>query len=220
MNDWLPYQDVQAERGLASADGTVVCGECQKSFPLDEVIRLGERHICAACKPLAIQKMQEGNADGHDEEIRQEHIKHEASIRSVRILYFLPAFFLIIGGLGMFAGGEGEPLAMGAVFLGLGALCFFRCLWYRQAQALVAYSGRHPLGNRAPEHPLRYVDQRLHPVALLLEERHDGVFRRVPGIIERTPHIKHKTPILVVVLGVLIIALLAGALVFGLTAGG
>ena len=187
---------------------------------LDEVIRLGERHICAACKPLAIQKMQEGNADGHDEEIRQEHIKHEASIRSVRILYFLPAFFLIIGGLGMFAGGEGEPLAMGAVFLGLGALCFFRCLWYLQAQALVAYSGRHPLGNRAPEHPLRYVDQRLHPVALLLEERHDGVFRRVPGIIERTPHIKHKTPILVVVLGVLIIALLAGALVFGLTAGG
>lgn len=220
MNDWRPYQEVQAERGFSSADGTVVCAECQQSFPLDEVIRLGERHICAACKPLAVQKMQEGNVDDRDEEIRNEHIKHEASIRSVRILYYLPALGLTFGGIGMSYGGDRQVLAVGAAFLAIGVLCLFVAhgigklrRWTRIPVGILSGIGvlNIPFGTLINGYILW----------LFFSKKGTMVFSdEYQGIIERTPHIKYKTPVLVIIFGVLIIALLAGALIYGLTSGG
>ena len=37
-----------------------VCWECRNSFPKQEMIRHGEAWICAACKPVFLQKLKEG----------------------------------------------------------------------------------------------------------------------------------------------------------------
>ena len=45
-----------------AAPGQVLCAECGKSFPPDEVIRLADRNVCAACKPILVQRLSEGAA--------------------------------------------------------------------------------------------------------------------------------------------------------------
>jgi uncharacterized membrane protein len=51
-----PVASVQA------APGQVLCAECGKSFPPDEVIRLADRNVCGACKPVLVQRLSEGAA--------------------------------------------------------------------------------------------------------------------------------------------------------------
>lgn len=47
---------------IAAAPGQVLCAECGQSFPPDEVIRLADRNVCAACKPILVQRLSEGAA--------------------------------------------------------------------------------------------------------------------------------------------------------------
>lgn len=42
------------------APSTAVCSQCGRSFPQDQVIRFEDQIICAACKPLFVQKLKEG----------------------------------------------------------------------------------------------------------------------------------------------------------------
>ena len=44
----------------ANSGNTVVCSECRRGFPADEVIRHGNSYICAQCKPMFMQKLAEG----------------------------------------------------------------------------------------------------------------------------------------------------------------
>jgi len=44
----------------ANSGNSVVCSECRRGFPADEVIRHGNSYICAQCKPLFMQKLAEG----------------------------------------------------------------------------------------------------------------------------------------------------------------
>jgi len=37
-----------------------VCAECGKTFPIDETIQHGNLRVCAACKPVFLQKLAEG----------------------------------------------------------------------------------------------------------------------------------------------------------------
>lgn len=76
MTAWQPYRAVRlaAEAGTANPaptsgtlvpdreTGASVCAECGRTFPPDELIPIGGRWICAHCKPLALQKMQENVA--------------------------------------------------------------------------------------------------------------------------------------------------------------
>jgi uncharacterized RDD family membrane protein YckC len=72
MADWQPYRNVT---GPASAGGAgtpptaadpaseeAVCIECGKIFPISETIRYGNGRVCAACKPIFLQKLAEGAA--------------------------------------------------------------------------------------------------------------------------------------------------------------
>jgi uncharacterized RDD family membrane protein YckC len=69
MAAWLPYREA---RGGAASTGTTVaaaaptpeavCAECGKLFPIDETIRYGNARVCAGCKPVFLQKLQEGAA--------------------------------------------------------------------------------------------------------------------------------------------------------------
>lgn len=66
---WMPYAQARPEaQPVAAAPvaapvpqaGEVVCAECGKIFPIGETIRHGNAHVCAACKPVFLQKLAEG----------------------------------------------------------------------------------------------------------------------------------------------------------------
>ncbi|MFZ4683659.1 MAG: GYF domain-containing protein [Terrimicrobiaceae bacterium] len=59
MAGWLPYATAT---GQSIAPGTIAtqCAECGQTFPPEQLITLAGRSICAACKPVAVQKFQEG----------------------------------------------------------------------------------------------------------------------------------------------------------------
>ncbi len=57
--DWMPFSKVKGVAGAPPAGG-VVCAECGRIFPPDEVIKFGEAHVCGGCKPVFMQKVREG----------------------------------------------------------------------------------------------------------------------------------------------------------------
>jgi uncharacterized RDD family membrane protein YckC len=65
MANWVPCREVKGE-GVSTAPGgeqasaQAVCSECGKLFPIDETIRYGDARVCATCKPIFLQKLQEG----------------------------------------------------------------------------------------------------------------------------------------------------------------
>ena len=80
MDDWRPLSEMvrrKTERqagptppappGSPAPDGpsvpmpsTAVCSQCGRSFPEDQVIKYDNQVICAACKPMFVQKLREG----------------------------------------------------------------------------------------------------------------------------------------------------------------
>ncbi len=63
MAGWEPYSQVRAGTPGATTTpsaGDVVCSECGKVFPPDQVIRHGTAYVCANCKPIFVQKLREG----------------------------------------------------------------------------------------------------------------------------------------------------------------
>jgi len=73
MANWQPFREVQpAAGGQTSAVGAppviastlgagqVVCSQCGGVYPASEVIRYGSAAVCAACKPIFVQKLKEG----------------------------------------------------------------------------------------------------------------------------------------------------------------
>lgn len=48
------------QAGVAAS--TAVCSQCGRSFPQDQVITYDDQMICAACKPMFVQRLKEGAA--------------------------------------------------------------------------------------------------------------------------------------------------------------
>lgn len=61
MTGWTPYSAVfNRAGGSATPPGTIRCAECGQPFPPEQLINLAGRSVCATCKPVAMQKFQEG----------------------------------------------------------------------------------------------------------------------------------------------------------------
>ena len=73
LPDWIRLHDAKLEMNsppsaappplapeAAPKVGEVVCAECGRVFPTAETIRYGKAHVCAACKPVFLQKLSEG----------------------------------------------------------------------------------------------------------------------------------------------------------------
>lgn len=61
MPGWQPYSVVRPSASpLAPTGSPATCVECGQTFPPEQLITLAGRRVCAACKPLAVQKLQEG----------------------------------------------------------------------------------------------------------------------------------------------------------------
>jgi hypothetical protein len=207
LADWQPYRlalDAPTQSltpDLAARPGVgVLCAECGRSFPPDQVVRLGEGFVCAACKPIRLQKMSEGVSDNSADTIRKDHIKHEASIKSVGIFYFLGAGLMALAGLAPALSGRGEDIlfalvffafAVGLVAAGVG----IRRLkpWARIVSGVLSGIGLlgFPLGTLINGYILY----------LLFSRKGSTVFsEEYQGIIAATPHIKYKTSIVVWIL--------------------
>ena len=64
FDDWRPYGEVAGGAELPAVPAGAICAECGRRFPDGQLVRYGERQVCAGCKPLFFQKLREGGADG------------------------------------------------------------------------------------------------------------------------------------------------------------
>jgi uncharacterized RDD family membrane protein YckC len=75
MPDWMTYHQATANLSLTPptpppptapvventpGENEVVCAECGNLFPAGETVRFGKASVCAACKPVFLQKLSEG----------------------------------------------------------------------------------------------------------------------------------------------------------------
>ena len=216
MAEWQPCGEIAPLPASSSAEpagGGVVCSQCGRAFRPDEMIRLGPGFVCAGCKPIAMQKLREGVAGADSERIRQDHIKHEASVKSVGFLYFLSATFLILGGsIGLAGVGDGAIL-MAIFFLGLAGVQIWVGLglrrlkpWARIPTGILSGIGLlgFPLGTLINGYILY----------LIFSEKGKTVFSAdYQRVIQETPHIRYKTSIIVWILLGLLLLLISFAFV-------
>ena len=118
MADWQPYGAVSgAAPAAANAAGSVLCAECGKSFAADDVVRFGDRSVCAACKPTFLQRMQEGAVTTGALDYATFGTRFGAKILDSLILWVVNTGMTIA--LGMAVGvAQGDPKAS-MVFLGV-----------------------------------------------------------------------------------------------------
>ena len=219
MTDWKPYAEVSATSASTSSiglsKGEVVCSECGRLFGRDETVRLGSGFVCASCKPVAMQKLREGAVDSTSEMIRQEHIKHEASVKSIGILYFLSATGLALMSVSVFtiswgASPNSGSVAFGGVGMGVFCLLFAVALiwvgvglrglksWARIPAGILAGVGLFAIGLGTIINA--YI------LYLLFCRKGKTVFSdEYKQVIAETPHIKYRTSIVIwVLLGLLL----------------
>ena len=163
------------------------------------------------------------SAGSHADSIRQEHIKHEASIRSVGTLYYLSGALLLVVMVALMAGARGAiegPFGVfGAVLLGvyggMGALSIavghgLRSLrpWARTACIVVSIIGLLgiPLGTLINAYILY----------LMLSAKGKRIFEPdYLAIVEATPLIKYRTSVVVWVFVGLLLVLILGIIFAG-----
>jgi hypothetical protein len=153
------------------------------------------------------------------ESIRKDHIKHEASIRSIGMLYYLSGVFMLLAAIGLivagFAGTE-QSIAFGLapVYLVLGVLSIavargIRALqpWARTTCIVLSVIGLLgiPIGTLINGYFLY----------LLLCAKGKRIFEAdYSGIVAATPHIKYRTsPIVWILLAVLVLGIATAVVV-------
>lgn len=155
-------------------------------------------------------------ATSEAESIRREHIKHEASIRSIGILYYLSGGLLAVGAL-LFAAGATEvelEIGLAVVYGALATLSLamghqIRALrpWARIAAIVLAIIGLlgFPLGTLINGYILY----------LLFAKKGRRIFEPdYPDIVAATPYVTYRTSIVVwIVLGVLLLLMLVSVVV-------
>jgi len=67
MANWEAYSSVRSASAASAAgpglsEGSVVCSQCGQIFNANDVIRYGDKAVCAGCKPVFLQKLREGSS--------------------------------------------------------------------------------------------------------------------------------------------------------------
>ncbi len=219
LTNWQPYRELGLfspslpHAGPSRIGG--LCAECGGSFGLDELSRLGNGYVCAACKPVAIQKLNAGAVSNQSEQIRKAHIKHEASVKSIGLLYFLGSAIMILAGLVGFLSDKagGALVALFLLILGAAQICAgigLRGLkpWARVPTGILSGLGllAFPFGTLINGYILY----------LVFSKKGATVFSEgYKRVIEETPQIRYRTSIVVWILLALLL-LLIGAGLLGL----
>lgn len=226
MTDWIPYSETRAAE-LPTAGGTT-CTHCNGSFPPDQLIQLGGSPVCPACKPIALEKVREGvTTNSAAVQLRTQHLGHEASLRSVGVLYLVGGILTSLGGLLMLIGAlrlmgnpnlaqSNQPVliaaTIGLVLLvvgGLQAACGFHLRRLRPL-ARIPVGIISALGLLAV--PLGTL---INGYILYLLFSKKGRFILSPeyqAIVAATPEIKYRTSIVIWILLGLVLVFIVGAI--------
>jgi hypothetical protein len=98
LSDWQPFRDV-ATRDPDLAAG-VPCSLCRQTLPLDQIRAVESQPVCPTCEPRAQETAREALASRLDAKaLRQRHLKHETSLKSVGLLFIGSA--LVLGYFGV-----------------------------------------------------------------------------------------------------------------------
>jgi len=209
FSDWQPYGGSAAPSSAGGApEAHVTCDECGGSFSRSDVIRMAEGFYCAACKPLALQRLKEGvhpRPVVEVEQIRKAHIKHEASVQSVGVLYYLGgALVVCIGAFALFAGFSGRQSSdaitavLGSAFLlALGAGQFWVGTGLRRLQKWARIPTGILSGLGLLGFPLGTIIN-AYILYLIFSSKGKTVFSdEYQAVIRQTPHIKYRTSIVI-----------------------
>jgi len=216
MATWQPYApETPIQTSLPPAEGRVTCSGCGNSFAPGDVIPVANGLYCVACKPVALQRIREGVPASAVDGIRNKHLKHEASVKSVGLLYLLggTALFLIgIGtGVAYLARSELWAAIPGFLLVGMGVGQFWVGLglrrlkpWTRIPTGILSGIGLigFPIGTLINGYILYLIFCKKGKMVFSDEYR---------DVIEQTPHIKYRTSIIVwIFLGLLILLVAVG----------
>lgn len=211
MDDWVPYADALKR----------VCASCDERVDESSIVSTGGIEVCPGCKDTVLQRMREGVPVDQTEEyqtIRLEHIKHEASLRSVGALYYLGVAGSVFVILSLFMGSasqqgiEASILGIGVFYGVLGVALFFIGRGYRKLKSWVRIPGGifagigllgFPLGTLINAYILYLLFSKKGKVVLSPEYQ---------DVIAATPHIKYKTSRLALVIVVLIVIFVIGGI--------
>lgn len=222
MSDWQPWSRVST--ASASSTGAppagVLCAGCGGQFAVGDVVNIGGGFYCTQCKPLALQRLKEGavSAPSAVEQLRKDHLKHEASVQSVGILYYLGGGALTVGGIIGFAAAASRTDVAAVVIsaflllMGIGQILIGTGLrrlrpWARVPAAILSGIGLlgFPIGTIINAYILY----------LILCAKGKMVFsQEYRAVIDQTPHIKYRTSLVVWVVFILLVLLI----IFGLSA--
>lgn len=132
MADWVSFSNLPAaspaggSARVATAPGAsavltptmaggaaVECSECHRSFPAGEVVTIANRPVCAACKPIVVQKLAEGVLPAGDQRYGGFWIRAGAKIIDGIILYVVAQGVALL--VGLVAGSSQDPQAAGVL---------------------------------------------------------------------------------------------------------
>lgn len=234
MAGWQSYGGMAAPPRLTAEPvvAGVKCHGCQSVFPPGEVVTLAGAQYCAACKPLAVQRLKEGvvNTSSEAERIRNEHLKHEASLKSVGVLYYLGGVGLVLAGIAMAVAALGDgsanggrrqvaSAALGVFFFAVGIVQFWTGRGLRGLQPWARIPSGILSGFGLLGFPLGTVIN-AYILYLLFSEKGRTVFSpEYRVVMEQTPHIKYRTSVLVWILLGLVLAVIAFAVIAALVGG-
>jgi hypothetical protein len=224
MTDWQPHGGATPPPMPGNATGGgVVCAGCRGIFPGSEVVSVGAGLYCGACKPLALQRIREGESGTTAAEAtRKEHLKHEASVKSIGFLYYLGGAAVLLIAIGMLSrmggvrgtsAGAAGPIFMSILLLILGA----GQLWVGTGLRGLRKWARIPTGILSGigllGFPLGTIIN-AYILYLIFSEKGKTVFSdEYQTVMEQTPHIKYRTSIIVWILLALVVGLIALGLI-------
>lgn len=207
--------------------GRAVCAQCGQIVSTEDVVPLAGRMICARCKPLAVQMLKEGvsSVNPQAEQVRREHIGHEASIKSVGELQMLGGILMglisLFGLYGFVTSNSSRAIGVAVVGLvaagGMSVLFLWNGFGLRRLQPSARRVGAilsvvfmivgFPIGTIINGYILWLLVSRKGKIVFSAE------YQR---IIADTPHVKFRTPVYAwVILALFIVGLVLLAAYFG-----
>lgn len=227
MADWqplktaLPAAPSPAPVTAPSANPSlqyVSCSQCGRMVLSGDVVNMGGKQFCAACKTLLVQRVKEGmSMDSNAEVLRRQYIRHEAGVKSVGLLYLLGGAGFLLGGFGVLAGALGrlenlsEVLLPAALMTLIGALMIYTAINIRKLKRWT----RIPIGILSGIGLLGFPVGtliNLYILYLVFSQKGQMVYsEEYQQVIAQTPHIKYRTSILIwILLGIVLLIVVAG----------
>lgn len=203
---------------VTSTVDATACALCGRSVPASEIFSLADAQYCSACKPQILQRITAGQpiATPAAEELRKTHIKHEASVKSIGILYYLGAIAVFVAGIAAAIPGATKATGPEAIFVAV-------FLFVLSAVQILVGTGLRRLRRwaRIPTGILAGVGLLGFPIGTLINgyilylvfsKKGAMVFSdEYQAAIAQTPHIKYRTSKLVwILLGLVLLLIVIG----------